>query len=62
MERASHPVAPSCLKTWVNEVPVADLKEVPTKKGFIGLQLHATDVKRPMTIRWRKIRIKEIDR
>ncbi len=52
----------SSLKTWVNEVPVADLKEVPTKKGFIGLQLHATEVKRPMTIRWRKIRIKEIER
>ncbi len=50
------------IKTWINGVPAADLKDDMTPKGFIALQVHgvgnATD---PREIRWRNIRIQELD-
>jgi hypothetical protein len=49
------------IKTWLNGVPAADLKDNVTPSGFIGLQVHAvgnkTDV---LEVRFRNIRIKEL--
>lgn len=49
------------IKTWINDVPAADLKDAVTPSGFIALQVHGvgdkTDV---LDVRWRNIRIKEL--
>lgn len=51
------------IKTWVNDVPVADLVDEKTGQmsGFIGLQVHG--IKKgtgPYEVRWRNIRIREL--
>jgi len=47
------------LRTWINGVPVANLVDDMTAKGFIALQVHAIsgDMAEGMKIRWRNIRI-----
>jgi hypothetical protein len=50
------------IKTWINDVPAADLKDGVTPKGFIALQVHGVgDNADPMEVRWRKIRIKTLE-
>ncbi|MBN2137189.1 MAG: DUF1080 domain-containing protein [Sedimentisphaerales bacterium] len=44
------------IRTWVNGVPAADLTDDMTAKGFIALQVHASD-KAGQNIKWRNIRI-----
>jgi len=51
----------SRLKTWINGTPAADLEDSMTPAGFIGLQVHATDSKDPLRVRWKNVRIKELD-
>jgi len=51
------------IKTWVNDVPVADLVDEKSGKscGFIGLQVHG--IRRdtgPYEVRWRNICIKDL--
>ncbi|MFN4260504.1 MAG: DUF1080 domain-containing protein [Gemmataceae bacterium] len=51
------------IKTWVNDVPVADLVDEKSgmMSGFIGLQVHG--IKKgtgPYEVRWRNLRIKEL--
>jgi hypothetical protein len=48
------------IKTWLNGVPVADLKDGMTPSGFIALQVHGVgkDETEPMEVAFRKIRIK----
>ncbi len=51
------------IKTWVNDVPVADFTEDKTgmKSGFIGLQVHG--IKKgtgPYEVRWRGILLREL--
>jgi hypothetical protein len=48
------------IKTWINGVPAADLKDNKTLKGFFGLQVHANKSATPLEVRWRNIRIKEL--
>ena len=49
------------IKTWLNGVPRADLKDDMTAKGFIGLQVHGVGNKtEPMSIIWRNIRLKKL--
>ena len=53
------------IKTWVNDVPVADLVDEKSgmMKGFIGLQVHG--IKRgtgPYEVRWRNIQIKDLSK
>lgn len=48
------------IKTWLNDVPAADLKDRMTPTGFIALQVHATKNKEPLQVRWKNIRIKEL--
>ncbi len=49
------------IKTWLNGVAAADLKDSMTPKGFIALQVHALKDKEPAgtEVAWRNIRIKE---
>ena len=49
------------IKTWLNDVPAADLKDGLTPSGFIALQVHGVGDKRdPLEVRWRNIRIQEL--
>lgn len=48
------------IKTWINGVPAADLKDGMTPKGFIALQVHSTKSEKPLEVRWRNVRIKEL--
>jgi hypothetical protein len=49
------------IKTWLNGVPAADLKDSMTRSGFIALQVHGVgDRQEPLQVRWRNIRIKEL--
>jgi Domain of Unknown Function (DUF1080) len=49
------------IKTWLNGVPAADLKDSVTPSGFIGLQVHGVGKKEePLEVRFRNLRIKEL--
>lgn len=49
------------IKTWLNGVPAADLKDSVTPSGFIGLQVHRVDKQEePLEVRFRNLRIKEL--
>lgn len=49
------------IKTWINSVPAADLKDAYTPSGLIALQVHGVGAKETaMEVRWRNIRIKEL--
>ena len=48
------------IKTWVNDVPVSDLADSMTKKGFIGLQVHGFRGDPPAWVQWRNIRIRQL--
>jgi hypothetical protein len=50
------------IKTWINGVPAVDLKDDMTPKGLIALQVHGVGKREePLEVRWRNIRIKELD-
>ena len=52
------------IKTWINGVPAADLKDGVTPKGFIALQVHGIGkdkAKEGTEVRWRNIRIQPLD-
>lgn len=49
------------IKTWLNGVPAADLKDGLTPSGFIALQVHGVGKRtEPLEVRFRNIRIKEL--
>jgi len=49
------------LRTWVNGVAAADLKDDVTPAGFIALQVHGVGAKTEvMEVRWRNIRLQEL--
>jgi hypothetical protein len=51
------------IKTWVNDVPVADLIDEKTgmRSGFIGLQVHEIDEGTgPYEVRWKNIAVREL--
>ena len=49
------------IKTFLNGVPAADLKDSLTPTGFIALQVHGVGAKtEPMEVRWKNIRIEEL--
>jgi hypothetical protein len=49
------------IKTWVNDIPTADIVDNVTAAGFIALQVHSINANRPWTVgtqvKWRNIRI-----
>ncbi len=48
------------IRTWLNGVPAADLKDGMTKTGFIGLQVHGVGNRQDsISVAWRNIRIQE---
>jgi len=49
------------LRTWVNGVPAADLKDDMTSTGFIALQVHGSK-QAGSKIKWRNIRIQDLTR
>jgi len=50
------------IKTWLNGVPAADLKDDLTPRGFIALQVHGVGNRtEPLEVRWRNIKIQELD-
>jgi 3-keto-disaccharide hydrolase len=48
------------IKTWVNGVPAADLRDSMTPTGFIALQVHGSKDPEKREVRWRKIRIQDL--
>lgn len=49
------------LRTFVNDVPCAELMDNWTPEGFVGLQVHGVGNRtEPMEIRWRNLRIREL--
>ncbi|HEY5312770.1 MAG TPA: DUF1080 domain-containing protein [Pirellulales bacterium] len=48
------------IKTWLNDVPAADLKDTMTSTGFIALQVHGTKSDKPLSVRWRNIKLKTL--
>jgi Domain of Unknown Function (DUF1080) len=49
------------IKTLLNDVPAAELKDSVTPSGFIGLQVHGVkDKKEPLDVHFRNLRIKEL--
>lgn len=48
------------IRTWVNGIPAADLRDSLNVSGFIALQVHGTNRKEPMQIKWRNIRIQDL--
>lgn len=49
------------IRTWVNGVPAANLVDTVDAEGFIAFQVHSTDIKEPMQVMWRNIRIQELE-
>ncbi len=50
------------IKTWVNGVPAADLDDFMNAQGLIALQVHGSKAPKSMEIRWKNIRIQDLDR
>lgn len=49
------------IKTWVNDVPAADLVDSETLSGFLGLQVHNSDTS-GLKVRFRNIRLADLGR
>lgn len=47
----------SSIKTWINGVPIAEITDTMTARGFIGLQVHKINKEEPLQVHWRNIRI-----
>lgn len=49
------------VRTWINGVPAADLKDSRVAAGFIGLQVHGVGKReQALEVRFRNLRIKEL--
>lgn len=49
------------IKTWINGVAAADLKDAMTPRGFIALQVHGVGKKEEaMEVRYRNVRLQEL--
>ncbi len=49
------------IKTWVNGILTADIKDAMTASGIIGLQVHSVgDDATQYEVRWRNLRLKEL--
>jgi len=53
-------IGPS-IKTWLNGTAAADLTDTMTATGFIALQVHSSKSEKPLEVRWRNIRIQEVE-
>lgn len=49
------------IRTWINDVPAADLHDGMTAAGFIALQVHGVGGRvEPLEVRWRHVRLRPI--
>lgn len=49
------------IKTWLNGVPAAELRDGVTPAGFIALQVHGVGERtEPLQVRWRNLRVQEL--
>lgn len=49
------------IKTWINDVPAADLTDSRVASGFIALQVHGVRQNtKPLEVRFRNLRIREL--
>lgn len=50
------------LRTWLNDVPAADLLDAQTATGFIGLQVHSIGAKATpgLEVAWRNLRLRDL--
>ena len=49
------------IKTWINDVPAADLTDSRVASGFIALQVHGIGkIEKALSVRFRNIRAKEL--
>lgn len=48
------------IKTWINDVPAAELKDSMTPKGFIALQVHSAK-QQGLQVRFKNIRLKKLE-
>lgn len=48
------------IRTWINGVPAADLRDSQSLRGLIGLQVHGTNSDEPLEVAWRNIRIQDL--
>lgn len=49
------------IKTWLNDVPAAELKDGVTPSGFIALQVHGIgESQAKLEVRWRNLRLQEL--
>lgn len=49
------------IRTWINNIPVADLLDDADASGFIGLQVHGVGGRAdPLRVQWRSLRIREL--
>ena len=50
------------IRTWVNQVPAADLRDSMSLRGFIGLQVHGVGNREgdPLQVRWRNLKIQDL--
>ena len=49
------------IRTWVNGVAAADTVDGLTRRGFIALQVHAVKQEDPLQVKWRNLRIRELN-
>lgn len=50
------------IKTFINGVAAADIKDNVTPKGLIALQVHGVGKKtETMEVRWKNIKLKDLD-
>ena len=50
------------IRTWINGILAADLRDSMSLSGFIALQVHGTRSGVPMEIAWRNLRIQDLGR
>ena len=49
------------IKTWINDIPAADLKDSRVPAGFIALQVHGVGKRaQSLEVRFRNVRLKEL--
>lgn len=50
------------IRTWINGVPAANLRDSADLSGFIGFQVHSFKGGRPAKVKWRNIQLADLGR
>lgn len=49
------------IRTWVNGIPVVDFQDAASLRGILGIQIHAMRRGEPKSVRFRNLRIQELN-